>query len=147
MRFLDAGISVSEADNLDGAKKGLRSGYGQTKWVSERLVMKARTRGVPATIVRPGYIVGDSKTGGTRFIFVKYYFIFCIYNSKLPLVMNTDDFLLRLIKGCVQLGQVPRIANVVNMCPVDYVANAVSEIVAREKSFEEGVFHMWNPHQ
>ncbi|KAJ3415308.1 large subunit of alpha-aminoadipate reductase [Chytridiales sp. JEL 0842] len=125
VHFLDAGMAVPESDDLQGAKRGLRSGYGQTKWVAENLVFKARSRGVPATIVRPGYIVGDSKTG----------------------VTNTDDFLWRLVKGCIQLGQVPRISNVVNMCPVDYVADATTEIASREESLKEGVFHMFNPHK
>ena len=35
---------------------------------------------------------------------------------------NTDDFLWRLVKGCIQLGLVPDINNTVNMVPVDHVA-------------------------
>ncbi|KAI8607697.1 hypothetical protein BC830DRAFT_1053041, partial [Chytriomyces sp. MP71] len=62
-RYLNAGRPVPESDDLEGARRGLRSGYGQTKWVAEKLVMRARERGVPATIIRPGYILGDSKTG------------------------------------------------------------------------------------
>ena len=53
-----------ESDDLQGSKTNLRSGYGQTKWVAEQLIFRARKRGVPATIIRPGYIVGDSSTGG-----------------------------------------------------------------------------------
>lgn len=113
---------VMESDDLEGARRGLRSGYGQSKWVAEKLVMRARGRGVPATIIRPGYIVGDSTTA----------------------VGNTDDFLWRLVKGCVQLGQVPRIANVVNMCPVDYVAGVVCEVAASPKALDLGVFHCYN---
>jgi L-2-aminoadipate reductase len=37
-------------------------------------------------------------------------------------VTNTDDFIWRLVKGCVQLGLVPNINNTVNMVPVDHVA-------------------------
>lgn len=37
---------------------------------------------------------------------------------------NTDDFIWRLVKGCVQLGLVPDINNTVNMVPVDHVAKA-----------------------
>ena len=39
-----------------------------------------------------------------------------------PAVTNTDDFLWRLVKGCIQLGLVPDINNTVNMVPVDHVA-------------------------
>lgn len=40
-------------------------------------------------------------------------------------VTNTDDFLIRMLKGCAQLGQMPNIHNTVNMVPVDHVARVV----------------------
>ena len=122
---LISGAHVYESDDLQGSKTGLNSGYGQTKWVAEQLMMRAKSRGVPATILRPGYIVGDSSRG----------------------VTNTDDFIWRLIKGCIQLGQAPRISNIVNMCSVDYVADCTVEVVVSPKSINLGVFHTWNPHQ
>ncbi|KAJ3001000.1 large subunit of alpha-aminoadipate reductase [Globomyces sp. JEL0801] len=114
--------SVYESDDLQGSRTGLRSGYGQTKWVAEQLIFRARARGVPATIIRPGYIVGDSARG----------------------VTNTDDFIWRLVKGCIQLGQIPRISNVINMCNVDYVADCVVEVASNQSSLKLGVFHTWN---
>ncbi|KAI9098595.1 hypothetical protein DFS34DRAFT_78758 [Phlyctochytrium arcticum] len=123
MRQLDLGAKILETDDLTGARTGLRAGYGQTKWVAENLCLRAQTRGVPVTIIRPGYIVGDSTTG----------------------VANTDDFLWRLVKGCLQLGKIPRIANVVNMCPVNYVAGCIAEIAASPSAWPLGVFHMTNP--
>lgn len=95
---------VSEADDLEGARTGLDTGYGQSKWVAEKLIMEARRRNMPATIIRPGYILGDSTTG----------------------ITNTDDFIWRLIKGCIELGYVPSISNAVNCCSVDYVASVVA---------------------
>ncbi|KAJ3339027.1 large subunit of alpha-aminoadipate reductase [Gonapodya sp. JEL0774] len=122
----DQGVRVFEADDLEGARNSLKSGYGQSKWVSEKLLMNARKRGCPVKIVRPGYVMGDSTTGAT----------------------NTDDFIVRLMKGCVELGKVPEIANVVNMCPVDYVAGSVVAVTLDPKlESERGemiVFHMWN---
>lgn len=91
---------MPESDSLDGSRKGLKTGYGQSKWVAEQLVMAAVARGARAGIVRPGYVVGDSATGTS----------------------NTDDFLIRLIKGCAQLGAYAEIRNLVNMVPVDHVA-------------------------
>jgi L-aminoadipate-semialdehyde dehydrogenase len=41
-------------------------------------------------------------------------------------VTNTDDFLWRLVKGCIQLGLVPDINNTVNMVPVDHVARCTA---------------------
>lgn len=122
INFVNNSKTVSESDDLEGSRTGLGSGYGQSKWVAEKLIMKAQSRGVPATIIRPGYIVGDSTTG----------------------VSNSDDFLWRLVKGCIQLGKIPRISNIINMCPVDYVANAIAEIVGTEKSIPKKIFHIWN---
>lgn len=95
---------IPEDDNLEGARTGLKTGYGQSKWVSEKLLFEAGKRGLRGHIIRPGYVVGDSKTA----------------------VTNTDDFLWRLVKGCIQLGLVPDINNTVNMVPVDHVSRCVT---------------------
>lgn len=55
------------------------------------------------TIIRPGYITGDKTSG----------------------VTNTDDFLIRMAKGCIQLGCRPKISNTVNMVPGSHVARIV----------------------
>lgn len=94
------GAGVPENDDLNGSRTGLKTGYGQSKWVAEQLVMAAVAHGARAGIVRPGYVVGDSQTGTS----------------------NTDDFLIRLLKGCAQLGAYAEIRNLVNMVPVDHVA-------------------------
>ncbi|KAH6900872.1 aminoadipate-semialdehyde dehydrogenase [Coprinopsis sp. MPI-PUGE-AT-0042] len=91
---------VPESDPLEGARYALSTGYGQSKWVSEKLLFLAGSRGLSGCIIRPGYVVGSSRTA----------------------VTNTDDFLWRMVKGCVQLGYVPDINNTVNMVPVDHVA-------------------------
>ncbi|KAI1822510.1 alpha-aminoadipate reductase [Xylaria intraflava] len=95
--------AVFEADDMQGSRVGLGTGYGQTKWVSEQLVRAAGKRGLRGAVVRPGYVLG-SRHGG---------------------VSNTDDFLLRLCKGCVQLEARPFIINSVNAVPVDHVARVV----------------------
>ncbi|KAI8136739.1 L-aminoadipate-semialdehyde dehydrogenase [Fennellomyces sp. T-0311] len=101
--YVNLADAVPESDDLEGSRTGLDTGYGQSKWVAEKLILEARKRGMPATIVRPGYILGDSKSG----------------------VTNADDFIWRLIKGCIELGFIPSISNVVNTCSVDYVAAVV----------------------
>lgn len=98
------GNGVPEDDDLEGARNELRVGYGQSKWVSEKLIMEAGKRGMSAHIVRPGYVLGHSQTA----------------------ITNTDDFIWRLVKGCIQLKLVPDISNTVNMVPVDYVAAVVA---------------------
>ena len=37
----------------------LSEGYGQSKWVSEKLLELAQKRGLPAIVYRPGFIGGD----------------------------------------------------------------------------------------
>jgi len=95
--------AISEEDDMLGSRIGLSTGYGQTKWVSEQLVRAAGKRGLLGSVIRPGYILGDSDTG----------------------VCNTDDFLIRMLKGCIQLSARPRIINTVNSVPVNHVARVV----------------------
>lgn len=97
------GNGVSEEDDLEGSAVGLGTGYGQSKWAGEYLVKEAGRRGLKGTIIRSGYVLGDSTTGTT----------------------NTDDFLIRMMKGCIQLSARPNINNTVNMVPVDHVARIV----------------------
>ena len=55
---------VPEGDDLEGARSSLKTGYGQSKWVSEKLLFEAGKRGLSGHIIRPGYVVGDSETAG-----------------------------------------------------------------------------------
>ncbi|KAL2021594.1 hypothetical protein VTK56DRAFT_6947 [Thermocarpiscus australiensis] len=95
--------AVMEEDDMNGSRTGLGTGYGQTKWVSEQLVREAGRRGLLGSVVRPGYVLGDSETG----------------------VCNVDDFLIRMLKGCIQLSARPHIVNTVNAVPVNHVARVV----------------------
>ncbi|KAG7086589.1 putative NRPS-like protein biosynthetic cluster [Marasmius oreades] len=104
IRVDQRGQGVPEDDDLEGARVGLKTGYGQSKWVSEKLLFEAGKRGLRGHIIRAGYVVGDTQTA----------------------VTNTDDFIWRLVKGCVQLGLVPNINNTINMVPVDHVALTTS---------------------
>ena len=58
------GRGVPEDDDLEGAREALKTGYGQSKWVSEKLLLEAGRRGLRGHIVRPGYVVGDSQSAG-----------------------------------------------------------------------------------
>ncbi|KAJ2486818.1 large subunit of alpha-aminoadipate reductase [Coemansia sp. RSA 2050] len=113
---------VGESDDLEGSRTGLMSGYGQSKWVAERLLMHARHCGWPVAIVRPGYVLGDSRSGAT----------------------NADDFLWRLAKGCAQLQLSPVMANPVNVCPVDYVADVVTFAASQASALDHMVYHVFN---
>jgi L-aminoadipate-semialdehyde dehydrogenase len=97
------GNGISEDDDMEGSRIGLGTGYGQTKWAGEYLVKEASRRGLKTSIIRSGYVLGDSITGTT----------------------NNDDFLVRFLLGCIQLSARPNINNTVNMVPVDHVARIV----------------------
>ena len=99
-----ASLTTIESDPLDGSRKGLSTGYAQTKYVSEQLVREAGRRGLRGSIIRPGYITGNPTTG----------------------IGSTDDWLLRILKGSIQLSCRPDLgSNTINLVPVDYCANIV----------------------
>ncbi len=78
-------------------------GYTQSKWVAEKLLAIAQSRGIPTTIHRPAWVEGDSQTG------------YC----------NQGDFLRSLIKGCLQLGVAPDWQMPIDFTPVDYLSKAI----------------------
>ncbi|CAI4213411.1 unnamed protein product [Parascedosporium putredinis] len=100
----EGGTGVQEDDDLEGSRKGLGTGYGQSKWASEYIVREAGRRGLVGAVVRPGYVTGDPVSGTSI----------------------TDDFLVRLWKGCLQVGARPDITNTVNQVPVTQVARIVT---------------------
>jgi L-aminoadipate-semialdehyde dehydrogenase len=106
---------LPESDPLSQSSRGLANGYGQTKWVSESLLRAARDKGLDAIILRPGYVTGESIRGTTI----------------------TDDFLVRIWKGCIQLHSYPDLGddNLINMMPVDGVAHLCVEAAVKPTVF------------
>lgn len=100
----------------------LQTGYAQSKWVAEHLVMSAGKRGVPVVIYRPGRISGHSLSG----------------------VCNTADLSSSLLKGCIQLGYAPDQAMLLDVTPVDYASQAITYLARQQESYGK-VFHIVNP--
>ncbi|OOF92065.1 hypothetical protein ASPCADRAFT_175691 [Aspergillus carbonarius ITEM 5010] len=103
--------TLLEDEPLDPHLRGLPFdiGYAASKWVSEKLVRSARTRGLPAMIFRPGFTIGDSVTGSG----------------------NPDDFFARLIIGSIMLGAFPHLPNQrLEYVTVDYVCDATIRIAS-----------------
>jgi amino acid adenylation domain-containing protein/thioester reductase-like protein len=114
---------LRETDDLNLTEKILFLGYSQSKWVSEKLIQAAQSRGLPATIVRPGLILGHSKTGLT----------------------NLKDYPSRLIKGCIQIGCYPDLPNKSEyFVPIDYAGRAIVHLSRQEQSLGQ-IFHIVNP--
>jgi iturin family lipopeptide synthetase A len=112
---------ILEQDNLERSE-GL-DGYGQSKWVAEKLVMIARSRGLPVCIYRPGSISGHSQTGAGQ----------------------TNNFTWMLIKGCIQLGSIPDLDIMVDLTPVDYVSKGIVHLSKQPESLTKA-FHLVNAH-
>ncbi|MCJ1378412.1 large subunit of alpha-aminoadipate reductase [Xylographa soralifera] len=135
VKMSEGGTPIPEEDSLEGSRKELGTGYGQSKWVSEYLVREAGRRGLRGTIVRPGYVTGDSTTGGKKSDNWPLILRSMVHHGPVPslfrrmlictIVTNTDDFLVRMLKGCIQLQSAPTITNTINMVPVDHVARVV----------------------
>jgi thioester reductase-like protein len=76
---------VFREDDLD-VGQDFRNHYESTKHAAEMLVRKAMADGLPATVYRPGIVVGDSRTGATQ----KYdgpYFMATFLRRQLPVAV------------------------------------------------------------
>ncbi|OAQ99443.1 hypothetical protein LLEC1_05033 [Akanthomyces lecanii] len=106
--------------SIDAVPTDLLDGYGQTKWVAEKLVCEAGRRGVPVKIYRPGTISGHSTTGAT----------------------NTYDLLNALIVESLHLGHVPDVEGwYAEMTPVDFVSDAITTL-ANHDDPNQTVYHV-----
>ncbi|NOJ52618.1 non-ribosomal peptide synthetase [Myxococcus xanthus] len=112
---------LAEDDAIEGAT-GFRTGYAQSKWVAERLVAQARSRGMQVAIYRLGNVTGHSQTG----------------------VWNTTDFVTRSLKSFIQLGSMPVLDGTLDLLPVDFVAKAIVHLSREPQSFGR-TFHLSHP--
>ncbi|MFJ6379392.1 amino acid adenylation domain-containing protein [Kitasatospora sp. NPDC092039] len=105
-----------------GPAAELGTGYTRSKWVAEEVVGLARRRGLPVSVYRPSRISGDTRTGACQ----------------------RDDYLWRVLKGCVQAGAAPADATMaIDLVPVDYVAGALVA-ASRRTEAANGVYHLTN---
>ena len=121
--FPPGGHLCRENEDLDAFAEAREDGYGQTKWVAERLVREAAGRGLPVRVYRPGNVSGHSESGAS----------------------NPRDFLGAIVAESIRLGIAPEIEGWrLEMTPVDFVAAAILAI-AHEPETVGGVFHLANP--
>ncbi|HEY9801061.1 MAG TPA: amino acid adenylation domain-containing protein [Leptolyngbyaceae cyanobacterium] len=111
---------VTEADWIDNPPVN-SNGYVQTKWVGEQLIKTAKSRGLPISIYRIGRVSGHSQTG----------------------VFNVNDFVYKLIIGCIQLGSVPDRDIQEDIMPIDYVSQAIIHLSKQERYLGKA-FHLVN---
>jgi thioester reductase-like protein len=110
-----AGKSIGDYETLFPAEGGYREG----KRACERLIGEARRRGVPVGIYRPPFIGWRGDTG--------YY--------------NERDFLIKLMRGCIDLGSAPDLDILFYITPVDYIASSIIRL-SLEPSAANGNFNV-----
>jgi amino acid adenylation domain-containing protein/thioester reductase-like protein len=89
------------------------TGYAQSQWVADEMVQRVRNKGLPVTIYRPGFVIGDSKTGAG----------------------NPDDFFTRMLVGCVQMGYWPHLPyQNQEYVTVDYVCDSILQIASNNEN-------------
>ncbi len=121
--FPAGGHRCEEDADIDGLSGARGDGYGQTKWVAEKLVRQAAMRGLPVTVYRPGNISGHSISG----------------------ISNPRDFLGAVIAESLRIGAVPNVEGWrVEMTPVDFVSGAICHL-ANEPDASGNTFHLAEP--
>ncbi|MEW6637980.1 MAG: non-ribosomal peptide synthetase, partial [Actinomycetota bacterium] len=85
--FPSDGRLCCEDDDLDSLADAREDGYGQSKWVAERLVRDAGERGLPVCVYRPGNVSGHSETGAS----------------------NPKDTLTTVLRESLRIGKAPEI--------------------------------------
>lgn len=101
----------------------IRNGYNLSKWVGERILERARERGVRVNLYRPGNIS---------------------FNSLSGVCQPHKNRLMLMLKGSIQLGQVPAFALNFDLMPVDFLARFIAFHASRY-SPQHAVFNLHNP--
>ncbi|BDU00180.1 thioester reductase domain-containing protein [Nocardia sputorum] len=101
--------------------------YQQTKYESEKLIRAASERGLLWDIVRPGNIMGDSRTGRYPFSEVS---VKGAYYDILKTMIETGETMLTPVHW--------------DITPVDYVSAAMVHIATRRPTYRE-TYHLTNP--
>jgi len=112
--------SLKESDSL-GNGILLPTGYQQAKWVAEGLVTRAKERGVPIVIFRPGIIGPHSRTG--------------VFSSK--------DLSVMMLKTVFKHNTIPH-SRTLDMAPIDWVSRALVTISIQTESIGQ-TFHLAHP--
>ncbi len=101
----------------------IRNGYNLSKWVGERILERARERGVRVNLYRPGNIS---------------------FNSLSGVCQPHKNRLMLMLKGSIQLGQVPAFTLNFDLMPVDFLARFIAFHASRY-SAQRAVFNLHNP--
>lgn len=115
------GLVVRETD-VPAHCHGSVMGYTQTKWVAEQLVLQARARGLPASVYRAPFIMGDSISG----------------------VVDAENLVVKMLIGCVQGGAWPDQHTNLEMVAVNDLSRAIVHL-AQAPANRSRTFHLTSP--
>jgi thioester reductase-like protein len=116
------GVCREDAD-LNALADAREDGYGQSKWVAEKLVWEAAERGLAVCVYRPGNVAGHGVTGAS----------------------NPRDALGAVIAESLRIGYAPDIEGWrMEMTPVNFVCGAICYI-ASDPANAGRVFHLADP--
>ncbi|MBM7846388.1 non-ribosomal peptide synthetase [Herpetosiphon giganteus] len=93
-------------EDFVAAHAGLRDGYSQSKWVAERLLEQAATRGLPVAVYRLGRVVGPVQSN----------------------FVNQDDLFWRIVQAGVPRGLLPSLPVEEIWNPVDFAAQTIVQL-------------------
>jgi len=119
--FLSGPEIIREDDPLP-PPIGHDTSYSQSKWVAEGLVEIARERGIPVSVYRAGGVLSDSRSGAT----------------------NSEDYVTKVIQGCVQLGAAPSRRYQLAVGTVDHFARVVVALAGRPETLGR-TYHAIDP--
>ncbi|QBF24547.1 amino acid adenylation domain-containing protein [Pseudomonas tructae] len=120
---IDADGQVLEQDPASTPPIYIRNGYNLSKWVAERILQRARNQGVWVNLYRPGNITFDSRSG---------------------VCQPQRNRLMLMLKGSLQLGQVPALELNFDLMPVDFLARFIAFHSSRYQAGQT-VFNLHNP--
>ncbi|GAB1602662.1 uncharacterized protein LOC115218372 [Argonauta hians] len=100
----------------------LTEGYSQSKWVAEKLVDKAKKRGLPVVIYRLGNLAGDRDN----------------------VCWNPQDFTLLMLQSASKFQVAPDIDWKIEITPVDFTANIIVRITQNLSLAVGKILHIIN---
>jgi amino acid adenylation domain-containing protein/thioester reductase-like protein len=103
--------------------QGIEGGYVISKWVSEKILSKARERGFNVSIYRLPYVLGRMEEGIS------------------PMDKN---HLMMMLKGCIEMKCAPDIEKEFNVLPVDFAAKVIIQASLSKQSHNK-VFNLNHP--
>lgn len=103
-----------EDKDIDQFAQHLSNGYGQSKWVAEKLVWQASEKGLPVCVFRPGNIGHHSVSGA----------------------VNPNDFQFHIIDASRKVKSAPDNKNwAFEMTPVDFLVKAIVRFAYHGENF------------